>query len=255
MYIFREMREKFVVHSDYSHLSPKLRDILDNFPKNGEVVMQGARNEIRTVPCQEVQLNIKKFKTPNFFQSLVYRFLRKSKAQRSYEYAQELIRLGIKTPTPIAYLEVFSGGLKESFYVSEQIDYDFDFRELIHNPKFKKRNEVLRQFTRFTYKLHENGVNFLDHSPGNTLIIEREKGDFEFYLIDLNRMRFETMDFEKRMRNFRRLWLSKKMINVMAQEYATLLGKDLEETKALMTKHSREFQKKINSKKLRRRRK
>ena len=246
------MLENFVVHPDYTHLSPNLRKVLSDFSKNGEYVTQGGRNEIKKIELEGVALNIKKFKTPNAFQALVYEYLRKSKAKRSYEYALKLIGFGIKTPLPIAYLEMFSGGLKESFYVSEQVDYDFDFRKLIHHPKFKNRDEILRQFTRFTFKLHENGVNFLDHSPGNTLIIESGEDEYEFYLIDLNRMSFETINFEKRMHNFRRLWLSKRMIKVMAEEYAKLYGKSVEETEALMSKYSRAFQKKINSKKLRR---
>lgn len=246
------MRENFVIHSNYSHLGPLLKELLYSFSKKGEYVAKG-RNEIKKIELEGRSLNIKKFKTPSALQSLVYQYVRKSKAKRSYEYALKLIEFGIKTPFPIAYLEIFSGGLKESFYVSEQVDYDFDFRKLIHHPKFKNRDEILRQFTQFTFKLHENGVNFLDHSPGNTLIVETDEGEYDFYLIDLNRMRFETMSFEKRMDNFRRLWLSKKMIKVMAEEYAKLYGKSVDETHALMSKYSREFQKKINSKKMRRR--
>ena len=248
-----KMQENFVIHPDYSQMAAKLRDVLHNFFKTGEYVTKGERNVIKTVQLEGRSLNIKKFKTPNAFQSLVYQYLRKSKARRSFEYATKLIGFGIKTPFPVAYLEFFSGGLKESFYVSEQINYDFDFRELIHNPRFKKRNEILRQFTQFTFKLHENDVNFLDHSPGNTLIMDNGNDNYDFYLIDLNRMRFEEMTFEKRMRNFRRLWLSKTMVKIMAAEYAKLYGKSYEETHALMLKHSRAFQKKINSKKLRRR--
>ena len=246
------MRENFVVHPKYTQLAAKLKDVLQNFPSRGEYITKGERNEIKMVQLGGYSLNIKKFRTPNPFQSLVYRFARKSKAQRSYEYALKLQDLGINTPSPVAYLEIFSGGLKQSFYVSEHLDYDFDFRELIHNPGFKKRNEVLKQFTKFTFKLHENGVNFLDHSPGNTLIVETAKNRYNFYLIDLNRMRFEQMDFEKRMHNFRRLWLSKTMIKVIAEEYAELSGKSYSETHRLMAKHSRAFQKKINSKKLKR---
>ncbi len=247
------MPENFVITPKYSHLAEKLKDVLHNFSKKGEYVTKGDRNAIKMVQFEGISFNIKKFKTPNVFQALVYQFLRKSKAKRSFEYASKLIELGIKTPFPIAYLEVFSGGLQESFYISEHINYDFDFRELIHNPKFKKRNEVLRQFTKFTFMLHEKGVNFLDHSPGNTLIMDHGKDNYEFYLIDLNRMRFESMDFNARMHNFRRLWLSKTMMKVMAEEYAALYNKSVDGTYALMLHYSRAFQKKINSKKLRRR--
>ncbi|WP_310992326.1 lipopolysaccharide kinase InaA family protein [Aequorivita marina] len=247
------MRENFVIHPNYAHLATKLSDVLHNFSEKGEYVTQGDRNIIKKVAIEGVTVNIKKFKTPNGFQSFVYQFLRKSKAKRSFEYASKLIGFNIKTPFPIAYLEVFSGGLKESYYVSEHVDYDFDFRELIHNPSFKNRNDILKQFTNFTFKLHENGVNFLDHSPGNTLILNKGNDVYDFYLIDLNRMRFESMDFKKRMHNFRRLWLSKTMVKVMATEYAKLYGKRYDETHALMLQYSRQFQKKVNSKKLRRR--
>ncbi len=247
------MRENFVIHPNYSHLAAKLTDVLHNFSKKGEYVVKGERNVIKMVQIEGTSINIKKFKTPNAFQSLVYQNVRKSKAKRSFEYASKLIDLGINTPFPVAYLETFSGGLKESFYLSEHINYDFDFRELIHNPEFKKRDEVLRQFTKFTFELHENGVNFLDHSPGNTLIMDDGNDKYEFYLIDLNRMRFEPMDFNARMNNFRRLWLSKKMMKVMAEEYAALYDKPVDGTYALMLKYGRAFQKKVNSKKLRRR--
>lgn len=159
----------------------------------------------------------------------------------------------ILTPFPIAYVEntnVF--GLKTSYYISKQVDYDFDFRELIHKPLFPNRKRILQLFTEFTFQLHENNINFLDHSPGNTLIVEKPDNRYDFYLIDLNRMRFETMDFNKRMHNFRRLWLSKTMIKIMSETYSKLYHKTSEETYALMLKHSRAFQKKINSKKLRR---
>ncbi|HPE83267.1 MAG TPA: lipopolysaccharide kinase InaA family protein [Aequorivita sp.] len=247
------MRENFVINPKYSHLAEKLKDILHHFSQKGEYVAKGERNVIKMVQLEGISFNIKKFKTPNAFQSLVYKFIRKSKAKRSFEYASKLIDFGINTPFPVAYFEVFSRGLQDSFYISEHIDYDFDFRELIHNPRFKKRNEILRQFTKFTFKLHEKGVNFLDHSPGNTLIVDHGNNTYDFYLIDLNRMRFEPMDFNARMHNFRRLWLSKTMVKIMAQEYAELSGKSYEETYILMLKYSRAFQKKINSKKLRRR--
>src|SRR5690554_201374 len=248
------MCENFVVHPEYTHRSKELRNILSNFSNIGEYIVAGERNDIKKVNLDEITLNIKKFKSPNLFQALVYRFIRKSKARRSYEYALRLLDADISTPFPIAYLEVFSGGLRESYYISEHLDYDFDFRTLIHNPRFENRDEILKQFTAFTFKLHENDVNFLDHSPGNTLIVQRDANRYDFYLIDLNRMRFESMDFKKRMRNFRRLWLSKTMIRIMAKEYAKLYGTDEQETRKLMSHYSRTFQKAKNSKKLRRRR-
>ena len=249
------MAKTFVVHPDYEALKSRFQSAMDGFSANQEFVTKGERNVIKKVEIAGKFYNIKKFKTPGFFQGLVYRFLRKSKARRSFEHASRLIELGINTPFPVCFSETFSVGLKESYYFSKHMEYDFDFRVLNHNPKWPDRNEILRQVARFTFKLHENNINFLDHSPGNTLIVNKGGGNYEFYLIDLNRMRFEPMSFEQRMKNFRRLWLSKHMINVMADTYAELSNNTFELTHSLMTKYSRAFQKKVNSKKLRKRRK
>ncbi len=247
------MVKTFVVHPDFEALKPQLQLAIDGFSENSDFLTKGERNVIKKKEIDGENYTIKSFKIPGFFQRWIYRFFRKSKARRSFEYASRLIGLGINTPFPIGYAETFSGGLKESYYICKHLDFDFDFRVLNHNPTWPNRNEILQQVAAFTFKLHENNINFLDHSPGNTLIVEKGEENYEFYLIDLNRMRFEPMSFEQRMKNFRRLWLSKHMINVMANTYAELSNNTFELTHALMTKYSRAFQKKVNSKKIRRR--
>lgn len=239
------------LHPHFQSNEKEILNCINHFYDYGQDVLKGARNEIKRFDIDGKSVNIKSFKVPNFFNAFVYKYFRKSKAKRSFQYAEKLISFDILTPFPIAYIEEFTFfGLKHSYYVSEHIDYDFDFRDLIHHPHFPDRVNILKQFTAFTFKLHENRVNFLDHSPGNTLIVKKESG-YDFYLIDLNRMKFETMDFNKRMHNFRRLWLSKTMIKIMAKAYSKLYSKAYYETHDLMLKHSRAFQLKIDRKKLR----
>ena len=240
-------------HPDYKSFRSDILDLISNFESKGDEVMLGDRNAIKSFELQGETINIKSFKKPNPFNSLVYKYIRKSKAKRSFEYANKLLDAAILTPFPIAYIEEFSAsGLEHSYYVSRHIDYDLDFRTLIHEPNFPDRKNILEQFTAFTFKLHENNVNFFDHSPGNTLIVKNNQNLYDFYLIDLNRMRFENMGFNKRMHNFRRLWLSRTMIKIMAQAYAQLYHKSYEETHESMLKHSRDFQRKIDRKKIRR---
>jgi hypothetical protein len=216
-------------------------------------VLKDDRNVIKSFILDRKSINIKSFKKPNPFNSVVYKYIRKSKAKRSFDYATKLLDADILTPFPIAYIEEFSpSGLQNSYYISEHINYDFDFRVLIHQPKFPDRVNILQQFTEFTFKLHENNVNFFDHSPGNTLIVKKENLQYDFYLIDLNRMSFEPMNFNKRMHNFRRLWLSRTMVKIMSDTYAKLYHKGYYETHDLMLKHSRNFQRKIDRKKIRR---
>ncbi len=248
-----ETKQVVHFHSKYESKKLQILGYIAHFNEEGTTIMKGDRNVIKSFDLEGKKINIKSFKNPNAFNSIVYKFIRKSKAKRSFEYAIKLLDADILTPFPIAYIEEFSAlGLQNSYYISEHIDYDFDFRDLIHQPKFPDRVNILQQFTEFTFKLHENKVNFYDHSPGNTLIVKKENSNYDFYLIDLNRMSFQPMDLDKRMHNFRRLWLSKTMVKIMADTYAKLYSKGYYETHDLMLKHSRNFQRKIDRKKIRR---
>lgn len=247
------MKTNYSIHPNYKKHQTFLLKMLTQFEEHGSVLVNGQRNVIKKFEDGDEVFTVKRFKNPNFIQRWVYQFLRKSKAKRSYEYANILKDKAIKTPAPVMYLENFSGGLKESYYVSAYIEYDFDFRTLIHNPKWPNRKEILEQFTRYTFLLHEHNIRFLDHSPGNTLVVTTNNITYDFYLIDLNRMRFQELNLQQRMKNFRRLWLSKGMIQQMAPVYAKLYGSTVEETQRWMLHYSRKFQKKVNSKKLRRR--
>lgn len=247
------MNLEIIIHPDYVSQHENIIALLLGFDKNENYVTKGDRNIIKKAGLGQKVVNIKSFKKPNFFQSVVYAYLRKSKAERSFEYAKLLTEKGINTPAPIAYAEHKNGGLAESFYISAHLQYNLDFRVLNHNPLYPERDIILRQFAAFTFKLHEAGIEFLDHSPGNTLIKKIAPGQYEFYLIDLNRMKFGKMSLDKRINNFRRLWLSKKMINVMVPVYANLAKVSEKEVHGLMSKYSKEFQGKVNRKKLRRR--
>lgn len=244
---------KIHFHPNYKHLKKDLEKIIGQFGNKGETVFANDRNTIKKINLNGIDINLKKFKIPNAFNAFIYTYIRKSKAKRSFENAEYLLKNHILTPHPIAFLENHTlFGLKESYYISLHVDYDFDFRELIHNPKYPDRKNILQQFTEFTFNLHEKHVNFLDHSPGNTLIVKDGK-NYRFYLIDLNRMRFENLDYNHRIKNFNRLWLSKTMIKIIAATYADLSKKPYSETLDLLMVSSKKFQDKKNKKKLRKR--
>ncbi|WP_242086817.1 Kdo domain containing protein [Aestuariivivens sediminis] len=209
----------------------------------------GKRNFIKITQLGQVTLNIKAFKIPHLLNQLVYRFFRKSKAQRSFEYAYKLMNLNIGTPEPLAYYEYKSKFfLKRSFYVSEQLNCDLTYRELTTNFDYPDYDTILRAFTRFTYSLHEKGIHFLDHSPGNTLI-KKNGNSYDFYLVDLNRMLFEEMDFETRIKNFAKLTIHKSMVEIMSDEYAKCSDEDFNRVFDLMWNETEYFQDKFHRKK------
>ncbi|MFV8325430.1 lipopolysaccharide kinase InaA family protein [Flavobacterium sp. ZS1P14] len=228
----------------------ELKNHISKFNSTGILFGDGKRNKIKLFDLEGKMINIKSFKIPNTINQVAYKYFRKSKARRSYEYANRLLERGIGTPQPIAYLENFALlGLQESFYVSEHLQAELTFRELVLDPDYPDHENILRQFTKFTFDLHERGIEFLDHSPGNTLIKKGGQNQYEFFLVDLNRMNFhDVMDFDSRMKNFSRLTPKPEMLSVMSQEYAKLYNKKYDEVFTKMCFYTNDFQLKFHRK-------
>ncbi len=222
---------------------------LHSFP-NKEVLQEGRNFVVKTKLTDGQEVVIKSFIKPHFINRFVYCFLRKSKAKRSFEYAQKLQSMGIGTPEPIAFFEEFTkGGLAASYYISEFQTYDLTYRELVLVPDYPDHENILRQFTQFSFRLHEKGILFKDHSSGNTLIEKKSDGEYHFYLVDLNRMQFyEKVNFQQRMHNLRRLTPKKDMVEVMADEYAKLYGEPYDKVFGTLWEETSRFQKKYHRK-------
>ena len=212
----------------FSNLSDILNEIFVNFNSKGKILVNGQRNAIKLFEVEGITLNIKSFKRPNLINKIVYRYFRKSKARRSFEFASKLMEMQIGTPQPVAFFENYDFvGLKESYYACEHLENVFEFREIVQNEAFENRDFIIRKFTQFTFEMHQKGIEFLDHSPGNTLIRKNTDGSYSFFLVDLNRMQFhETIDFKTRMKNLSKITHKKDMIAVMSNEYAKLSNGD-----------------------------
>ena len=212
-----------IFNPKFQFLENSVKNFIQSFHSSGTLLVKGNRNTIRLFPVDAFTLNIKAFKVPHLLNQIIYKYIRPSKARRSFEYATLLLEKEIGTPQPVAFVENFSTfGLVDSYYISEHINADLTFRELVEISDFKNHEQILRAFTRFCFKIHENGIEFLDHSPGNTLI-KITPNDYEFYLVDLNRMKFhDEMTFDQRMKNLSRLTPKKEMVAVMSNEYSKL---------------------------------
>jgi hypothetical protein len=238
------------IHPAFVKKELSLVNVIKNFNVTGEIFGDGKRNTIKLFKIEDKIVNIKSFKIPHFINKIAYRYFKKSKARRSFEFASRLLELGIGTPQPIAYLENYDAiGLKDSYYVSEHLDCDLTYRELVETD-YPDAENILRQFTQFTFAMHEKGIEFLDHSPGNTLIVKKEQANYDFYLVDLNRMKFHNhLGFELRMKNLSRITPKQDMIAIMSNEYAKLSGLDEQKVFDLMWKYTSDFQKKYYRKK------
>jgi hypothetical protein len=247
---------QIIIHTKYKEQENAILQLVKTFFDEGDLIVKGSRNIIKSNSLGNEKVNIKFFQKPGIFKSIIYSFFRSTKAKRSFDYANYLLEHNIKTPFPIAYIEERNtlGLLGQSYYFCEQLNYDFTIRELIHDPLFPERDLIMEQFAEFTFQLHEAKINFLDHSPGNTLIVNKGNSKYEFYLIDLNRMKFENLSIEKRMDNFKKMWLSKQMIKVVAKKYATLSNESEEKIHAILLEKSTQFKRKTARKKYLKRR-
>jgi hypothetical protein len=229
----------------------EIKNLINKFSNSGTIFIEGKRNVIKLFEFEGMTINIKSFKIPNLINKIAYRYFRKSKARRSFEYATLLLKNGIGTPQPIAYLENYNWlGLKDSYYACEHLQCDLTFRELLELSDYPDHENILRQFTRFSYGLHQKGIEFKDHSPGNTLIKKNSNGQYDFFLVDLNRMNFhEKMSFELRMKNLCRLTPVKEMVVVMSNEYAKISGESEDLIFKTLWRDTSDFQEKFYRKK------
>ncbi|WP_409416991.1 Kdo domain containing protein [Flavobacterium sp. PS2] len=234
----------FKINPVFANETTSILDKIKAFNSSGTLLGNGQRNVIKLFDLNDKVVNIKSFKIPNLINKIAYNYFRKSKARRSFEYATILLEKGIGTPLPIAYLENYNWlGLRDSYYASEHLITELTFRELVEIPDYPDHENILRQFTRFSFGLHEIGIEFLDHSPGNTLIKKNADGNYSFFLVDLNRMEFHnSMSFEMRMKNLCRLTPVKEMVAVMSNEYAKQYGESEQKIFDTLWKYTSDFQ-------------
>lgn len=238
------------IHPDFKNIKSQILDCIDGFENKGNLIYGGSRNSIKTFDVHGKTINIKAFKKPSLIKKFIYTYLRPSKAKRSFQYAQKLKSLSIGTPQPIAYIENKDAvGLTDSYYVCEHLEYDFLFRHLVTEPEWPEHELILRKFTQLCYKMHEHGIEFKDHSPGNTLIKKTGEQEYAFYLVDLNRMNFhKTMNLSLRMANLRRLTPKLDMVSVIADEYAKLSNESSEKLFKMLWEETSDFQRKFHRK-------
>lgn len=216
---------KIVINPQFEFLQYFVASVPHIFPQTGKVLYRG-RNELKVFNVGQLEINVKKYKVPHFFNKIIYSFFRPTKAKRAYNYALHLLRKGITTPTPVAYIEKWRGGLfSEGYFISLQSHYTQDLHRFWHG-KVAGNEDILRAFAGFTAQLHENKIFHQDYSPGNILYEPKPLG-ISFSLVDLNRMKFGCVDENLGCRCFGRLFDSEEILRFVAAVYADKRGFDV----------------------------
>lgn len=217
------MKQTIAISPKYSGLASLVKQIADGgVPYDAKLIYQ-ARNRVYTLSRGGIDLNIKAFRNPRFLNAYVYGTLRKSKARRSYEYASRLLKLGIGTPEPMAYIENYDDGkLLQSYYISLQVK-----GQTVRDwEKLPDSQPLIDALGAEMVRLHRAGVYHKDFSPGNILYTIDPEGRYQFYHIDLNRMEFGVISSGILMRNFRAIHLDPRQTERLARAYARAAGAD-----------------------------
>lgn len=215
---------KITVSKDYENLRSEILSVPDTIDNCGRIIYKD-RNTIYNTEIGGINAAVKAFHVPAALNRIIYTFFRHSKARRSFDNAVRLKSLNIGTPNPIAYIEEYSNGLlKRSYYIYKAVEA----QHIRHwETDVENYKEMIHHFAAFIYDLHSKGVYHKDFSPGNILFNTDETGKYRFFLIDINRMKFNVFNKKTLYRNFRCLNIdSEEETARVAREYAVQAGLD-----------------------------
>lgn len=222
-----------VIHPGFKDLEEFILSIPERFDNNEGTVIHKGRNELRTMEYNGRKFVVKSFHAPNFINRFVYGIFRPSKAKRSYDHAEMLLRIGVGTPQPVGYMNIRSGGLFDrSYYVSCESTCPYIYQNLFEQ-KFEYEEEVLRAIGRATAVLHEHGYAHKDYGRAN-ILFQKVPDGIKLEIVDLNRMAIGPLDIKAGCKNFERLPATPQMHRWMAEEYAKARGFDAEKCFELM---------------------
>ncbi|MDP2990842.1 MAG: lipopolysaccharide kinase InaA family protein, partial [Kiritimatiellota bacterium] len=174
------------------------------------VILRDSRNRVWSVPSpkeRDRRLVIKQFNPRGFWKRLIQRH-HLDRAQRSWNGSQELLRRGIPTPQPIAFIRAARlPAVRPSFYVCRAFENAWPARDAFTAfsagaTEFQGQaaDDWYGAIAVFLQKLHTRGVYFRDLSAGNLLFRRAPTGELEFALIDTARARFYPHSLGLRLR-------------------------------------------------------
>lgn len=225
------MKTSHHINDKFVELSDFVGNLPENYNSTGQLVHSG-RNEVRIVQINGLVLAVKYFKRMTLANRFIYATFRKSKAQRAFENSAWLLKKGITSPENVAFIDCYEYSLlKKSFFVSLFTDYK-PIKELF-SLTLAESEEGLKAFARFTHLLHQKGVFHYDYSASN-ILYSNVNGQYDFALIDINRMKISKYSFKRGIRTLNRLVMPVEQMGIVAAEYSRISGiNDLEVLNAM----------------------
>jgi len=134
-------------------------------------------NSSRKLFIYDKEFYVKAYKTRNFF---------KKPWLKEWMLINKIRQFGIPTVIPVA--------VREGYLITKKMEgvkslHDF-FLENKQTIKFEDKNNFIKSFAGFIKTLHLRGVFHEDLHAGN-ILVQKEKDQYEFYIIDLHRAKIK----------------------------------------------------------------
>lgn len=161
-------------------------------------ILRAARNRVWRIaaPWQpETGIIVKQFKVPDLWRRCLD-VHKPPKALRSWNGAQELLRRGLATPSPLACL-LPDDPKQPAFYICADFRPDYSVRDIF--TAFSNNTNPIPEISpadwyasiaEFIALMHNRGVFFRDLSAGNLLLRRTDDGKISYALIDTARAWF-----------------------------------------------------------------
>ncbi len=202
----------------------KLKRIESILEEDSHRILMNGRNRIRLVsfPCPEGQhedIVVKEFITKGL--NRVKTIFMPSKARKAWWGGVALVEKNLPTPLPVAYLEKCrSPFIEESIYFSVLEKGGEEIRFLFRRLVPEDLESLVRSLAGHLRGCHEKGILHRDLSDGNILVKKNARGEYEFFLVDTNRIRVKKrLGVLKRIKNLTRLGIPDSFQRHFLAEY------------------------------------
>ena len=218
------MRINKVINDKYLFLESEIESVPEFFSKKGQEI-KISRNETKVFDLQGIKTVVKRFKKITTANRIIFaNTSRFSKAHRAYISSLKLLEVGLLSPEPIAYIDIFDNMLlTDCYYICRYVESES--LENLFKRETKEHVDILKSLGECIYKLHENNIFLGDLNLGN-ILYDKDDATCKLYIIDNNRFFTKKATLKNRIRNFNRLEVNDDQLKGICDEYARLCGYD-----------------------------
>lgn len=217
------------INPQFASLRPAIEKLVyEGYTPAG--IYRKGRNTVAATLLDGKKVVVKEYGHQDPIRGFIYGIFRQPKALRAYNNALRLLAEGFLTPAPIACaFEKQGGRLIRSWLITEIAEGSL-VKDLYIYPGLQQqeREALWKALSKYTYALHSARILPLDYNCENIFYKPAEDGNFEFSLVDINRMRFgQTVSFRQAMRSFEQLNVNAWTFSSALPPYCQLAGYEL----------------------------